>query len=142
MKNQLFYGDNLNVLRQYIHDESVDLVYLDPPFNSQQNYNVLFRDRSGKRASAQQHAFEDTVTRGPAVLVRLPRPVPPWLVLRVPRLLFGLRCTSTHRAPRIRRESRPSTVVPKAAASRFTAACSRRSRDSGVSSGSSSASAA
>jgi len=60
MKNQLFYGDNLDVLRRYIADESVDLVYLDPPFNSQQNYNVLFKERSGKQASAQQHAFEDT----------------------------------------------------------------------------------
>ncbi|MCX6543796.1 MAG: DNA methyltransferase [Acidobacteria bacterium] len=60
MKNQLFYGDNLDVLRRYIADESVDLVYLDPPFNSQQNYNVLFKERSGKQASAQLHAFEDT----------------------------------------------------------------------------------
>jgi DNA modification methylase len=48
MKNQLFYGDNLDVLRRYITDESVDLVYLDPPFNSQQNYNVLFKERSGE----------------------------------------------------------------------------------------------
>jgi DNA modification methylase len=60
MKNQLFYGDNLDVLRRYIADESVDLVYLDPPFNSNQTYNVLFKERSGQRASAQQHAFEDT----------------------------------------------------------------------------------
>jgi DNA modification methylase len=60
MKNQLFYGDNLDVLRRYIADESIDLVYLDPPFNSQQNYNVLFKERSGKRAAAQEHAFLDT----------------------------------------------------------------------------------
>jgi len=60
MKNQLFYGDNLDVLRRYIANESVDLVYLDPPFNSNQTYNVLFKERSGKEASAQQHAFEDT----------------------------------------------------------------------------------
>lgn len=61
-KNQLFFGDNLDVLRRYIPDESVDLIYLDPPFNSNQSYNVLFKDRSGKRAAAQQHAFEDTWT--------------------------------------------------------------------------------
>jgi DNA modification methylase len=60
MKNQLFYGDNLDVLRRYIADESIDLIYLDPPFNSNQTYNVLFKERSGKQASAQQHAFEDT----------------------------------------------------------------------------------
>jgi DNA modification methylase len=63
MKNELYYGDNLDILRSpehYIADESVDLIYLDPPFNSQQNYNVLFKERSGKQASAQQSAFEDT----------------------------------------------------------------------------------
>lgn len=59
-KNQLFYGDNLDVLQRYVADNSVDLVYLDPPFNSQQNYNVLFKERSGKRAVAQEHAFLDT----------------------------------------------------------------------------------
>jgi len=40
-KNQLYYGDNLTVLREHINDESVDLIYLDPPFNSRQDYNVL-----------------------------------------------------------------------------------------------------
>ena len=59
-KNQLFYGDNLDVLRRYIADESVDLVYLDPPFKSDQNYNVLFQERDGSRAAAQIKAFEDT----------------------------------------------------------------------------------
>jgi DNA modification methylase len=58
--NQLFYGDNLDVLRQYIDDESVDLVYLDPPFKSDQDYNVLFAERDGTRAAAQIKAFEDT----------------------------------------------------------------------------------
>ena len=43
----LFYGDNLNILRDYIKDESVDLIYLDPPFNSNRNHNVLFKDESG-----------------------------------------------------------------------------------------------
>jgi len=60
MKNHLFYGDNLEVLRRYVADESVDLVYLDPPFNSDQSYNVLFKDKSGKRAAAQEQAFKDT----------------------------------------------------------------------------------
>jgi DNA modification methylase len=41
--NQLFFGDNLNVLRDQIKDESVDLIYLDPPFNSKRDYNLLFK---------------------------------------------------------------------------------------------------
>ena len=56
----LFYSDNLAIMREYIPDESVDLVYLDPPFNSNRNYNVLFKDQSGKEAEAQIEAFEDT----------------------------------------------------------------------------------
>jgi DNA modification methylase len=60
MKNRLFYGDNLDVLRRYITGDSVDLVYLDPPFNSNANYNVLFAEKSGTKSSAQIHAFEDT----------------------------------------------------------------------------------
>ena len=59
-KNQLFYGDNLDVLRLHVLDESVDLVYLDPPFNSNTNYNVLFAERDGTQAAAQIKAFEDT----------------------------------------------------------------------------------
>lgn len=58
--NTLYYGDNLQVLRQHIRDESIDLIYLDPPFNSNANYNVLFDERDGKRAAAQIQAFEDT----------------------------------------------------------------------------------
>ena len=58
--NQLYYGDNLDVLRRYVADESVDLVYLDPPFNSNANYNVLFAERDGTQAAAQIKAFEDT----------------------------------------------------------------------------------
>lgn len=58
--NKLFYGDNLDVLREHIKDESVDLVYLDPPFNSDQNYNVLFAEKDGSRAAAQIQAFSDT----------------------------------------------------------------------------------
>jgi DNA modification methylase len=59
-ENTLFYGDNLDVLRRYIRDETVDLVYLDPPFNSDRDYNVLFSGQEGVRAAAQIQAFEDT----------------------------------------------------------------------------------
>ncbi|HEX7375878.1 MAG TPA: restriction endonuclease [Pirellulales bacterium] len=58
--NTLFYGDNLPVLRRYVGDESVDLVYLDPPFNSDQDYNVLFAEQDGSRSAAQIKAFGDT----------------------------------------------------------------------------------
>jgi len=78
--NQLYFGDNLNVLREHIADESVDLIYLDPPFNSKRDYNLLFKsppksvaavyDRRGKGddsavtdsrySSAQITAFEDS----------------------------------------------------------------------------------
>jgi adenine-specific DNA methylase len=50
MSNHLYYGDNLDILRSSIADESVDLVYLDPPFNSQANYNVLFKAPSGQQS--------------------------------------------------------------------------------------------
>ena len=77
--NRLYFGDNLDILRQYVPDETVDLIYLDPPFNSNATYNVLFRERSGEESAAQITAFEDTwhwgweseiafqdvVTRGP-----------------------------------------------------------------------------
>ncbi len=59
-KNTLYYGDNLNILREYIPDESIDLIYLDPPFNSNRNYNILFKDESGDDSEAQLAAFEDT----------------------------------------------------------------------------------
>jgi site-specific DNA-methyltransferase (adenine-specific) len=52
-KNQLYYGDSLTVLREHIKDESVDLIYLDPPFNSRQDYNVLFAERDGTRSASQ-----------------------------------------------------------------------------------------
>ena len=61
----LYYGDNLDILRRYIPDESVDLVYLDPPFNSNRAYNVIFKDESGNSTDAQLLAFEDTWHWGP-----------------------------------------------------------------------------
>jgi site-specific DNA-methyltransferase (adenine-specific) len=59
-KNKLYYGDNLPILREYIESESIDLIYLDPPFNSNRSYNVLFKDESGQDSEAQLMAFEDT----------------------------------------------------------------------------------
>src|SRR5437870_3697389 len=56
----LYYGDNLDILGRYLDDESVDLVYLDPPFNSAQNYNAFFQEKDGTAAAAQIRAFEDT----------------------------------------------------------------------------------
>jgi DNA modification methylase len=64
--NVLYYGDNLEILRRYIPDASVDLIYLDPPFNSNRDYNVIFRDESGNRSDAQLLAFEDTWHWGPS----------------------------------------------------------------------------
>jgi len=58
--NILYYGDNLDILRRYIKAESVDLIYLDPPFNSNQSYNILFAEQNGSRSAAQIKAFEDT----------------------------------------------------------------------------------
>ena len=83
-KNKLYFGDNLDILRE-MDAESVDLIYLDPPFNSNATYNVLFRERSGEESAAQITAFEDTwrwsmeseyayrevVTDGPEKLGRL-----------------------------------------------------------------------
>ena len=59
-KNHLYYGDNLDILRNETSDESVDLIYLDPPFNSRATYNVLFHSPEGHKSTAQIEAFEDT----------------------------------------------------------------------------------
>ena len=64
--NVLYYGDNLEILRRHIPDGTVDLVYLDPPFNSNRDYNVIFRDESGRTSDAQLLAFEDTWHWGPS----------------------------------------------------------------------------
>ncbi|HMD86178.1 MAG TPA: DNA methyltransferase [Terriglobia bacterium] len=84
-KNKLYFGDNLKILRDHVADDSVDLIYLDPPFNSNASYNVLFKEKSGEESAAQITAFEDTwqwsleaeavykeiVTRGPRKLADL-----------------------------------------------------------------------
>jgi adenine specific DNA methylase Mod len=59
-KNRLYFGDSLKVLREEIPDEHVALIYLDPPFNSNANYNVLFAEKSGEKSAAQIAAFTDT----------------------------------------------------------------------------------
>ena len=58
--NHLYYGDNLDILRRYVADECIDLIYLDPPFNSNQTYNVLFQEQDGSHSASQIKAFEDT----------------------------------------------------------------------------------
>lgn len=58
--NRLYFGDNLDILQEHVADESVDLIYLDPPFKSNVDYNVFFREQSGERSAAQITAFEDT----------------------------------------------------------------------------------
>jgi site-specific DNA-methyltransferase (adenine-specific) len=60
VRDTLFYGDNLAILREHIEDESVDLVYLDPPFNSNATYNVLFKAPDGHQSQAQIEAFDDS----------------------------------------------------------------------------------
>ena len=67
----LFYGDNLDVLRDHVADESVDLIYLDPPFNSNATYNILFRSPTGAGADASIAAFDDTWSWGPAASAAL-----------------------------------------------------------------------
>jgi len=59
-KNQLYYGDNLFIMREYMKDESVDLIYLDPPFNSNRDYNVIFSETNGRQSESQIRAFTDT----------------------------------------------------------------------------------
>ena len=58
--NRLYFGDNLHVLREHIADASVDLIYLDPPFNSKRDYNLLFKTPKGHESDAQITAFEDS----------------------------------------------------------------------------------
>ncbi len=65
MENVLYYGDNLDILRRYVKDESVDLIYLDPPFKSDQNYTVLFRFTAPRK-----HKW----VVAPAIFVPLSRP--------------------------------------------------------------------
>lgn len=63
--NRLYFGDNLQVMRENLADESVDLVYLDPPFNSKRDYNLLFKNKAGEQSDSQITAFEDSWVWGP-----------------------------------------------------------------------------
>jgi site-specific DNA-methyltransferase (adenine-specific) len=65
MTNSLYYGDNLDVMREHLRDESVDLIYLDPPFNSNASYNILFKSPAGAGADASIEAFDDSWSWGP-----------------------------------------------------------------------------
>src|SRR5436309_3296899 len=58
--NILYYGDNLDILPHHIAPGSIDLIYLDPPFNSNRSYNVLFKETTSSASQAQIEAFEDT----------------------------------------------------------------------------------
>ncbi len=60
MDNTLYFGDNLEILRHHINDESIDLIYLDPPFNSNRDYNVIFKEATGEEFEAQLRAFSDS----------------------------------------------------------------------------------
>ena len=60
-RNKLYFGDNLQILREHVADASVDLIYLDPPFNSNANYNVLLKEKSGEEIGV---TFEPTVSHG------------------------------------------------------------------------------
>jgi site-specific DNA-methyltransferase (adenine-specific) len=108
--NKLIFGDNLATLRRHVPDDTVDLIYLDPPFNSAANYNVLFQEKTGEKSAAQITAFEDTwhwgaeaedayhdlVTSGPEPLVTLmqtlraflgPNDMMAYLTMMAPRLV-------------------------------------------------------
>ncbi len=68
-ENVLYYGDNLDILRRYIKDETVDLIYLDPPFKSEQDYNVLFAEQNGSAGPPPR----SRLLKIPGVGTRLPR---------------------------------------------------------------------
>jgi site-specific DNA-methyltransferase (adenine-specific) len=64
----LYFGDNLHVLREHVSQESVDLIYLDPPFNSKRDYNILFKSPKGHSSDAQITAFDDATFPWPCVV--------------------------------------------------------------------------
>ena len=59
-ENWLYFGDNLDILRRHVKDDSVDLIYLDPPFESNKAYNVIFKEKNGAQSRSQIEAFKDT----------------------------------------------------------------------------------
>jgi 16S rRNA G966 N2-methylase RsmD len=81
--NVLSYADNLDILRRYLPDAAVDLVYLDPPFNSNRDDNVIFRDESGKTSDARLLALQGRVPDKVSTIIAALRPQRP--------IAFGLR---------------------------------------------------
>jgi len=67
-KNTLYYGDNLEILREHIKDESIDMIYLDPPFNSNRSYNVLFKDKGEEDINAYSEAVRSGLDQHHKVL--------------------------------------------------------------------------
>jgi len=113
--NKLYFGDNLSILRDHVADASVDLVYLDPPFNSSATYNVLFKEKGGEESDAQITAFEDTwrwsleseavykeiVTSGPRKLADLVQALLSFLGrndMMAYLVMMGIRLVELHRA--------------------------------------------
>jgi len=100
VENTLYFGDNLSVLRghdgqgqPYFPDESVDLIYLDPPFNSNRSYNVLFKDEHGAQPPAQIKAFDDTwnyAAARPILDATLTDPATPYRVVQMLQTLHDL----------------------------------------------------
>jgi site-specific DNA-methyltransferase (adenine-specific) len=90
-KNQLFFGDNLEILRSgRIPVSSVDLIYLDPPFNSNATYNILFTEKGGEKSAAQITAFEDTWPWGPEAMAAYDWWAPPETFKKAARRRKGL----------------------------------------------------
>jgi DNA modification methylase len=113
-QNSLYYGDNLQILRKYIPDESVDLIYIDPPFNSNQAYNVIFSEADGTASQAQirafgdtwhwgeatEHAYHDLVVNGPHLLVETIKSLRGFLTetnLMAYLVMMALRLVELHR---------------------------------------------
>ncbi len=115
--NVLYYGDNLDILRRYLPDGAVDLVDLDPPFNSNRDDNVIFRDESGNATDAQLLAFEDTWHWGPSADTQDGvRPsmylFNPSVALRVLRLKTVRRSSGASRLPTWLSSTRPMPPMP------------------------------
>ena len=70
-KNKLYFGDNLDILREHVATKSIDLIYLDPPFNSNATYNVLFQEKSGERSAAQITAFDDNTGKAKTIIIQV-----------------------------------------------------------------------
>ena len=70
-KNLLYYGDNLQILRDYIKDETIDLIYLDPPFNSNRNYELFWGETNEKRAFKDRHASTQAYIEGKRLVIKI-----------------------------------------------------------------------